>query len=139
MNNLNRRHFIQAALGSLAMVPLAGFCHVDRHTFERAPVDYFFFDDRYGTARLCAEGWPAGTRVVSVGSDVTEVWQSFLSTASRSGPLTLQGVTTESFHFCLKVLMAEGAHVDSQITRLDRDLYQWTIRSGGQGKQAASS
>ena len=57
------------------------------------------------------------------------MWTNWLDRTTRKRPLTMQGVTTGSFHFCLRVLVSEHAHLDEQVLRLDRDLLAWTMRT----------
>lgn len=94
--------------------------------------DYFFFDDRFPMARWLAVERSSMRKIIPVQSDITPVWTAGLGRASLAAPLTLKGVTTESFYFCLKVLLADQVRVDAQISRIDRDLRLWTIRTDNQ-------
>jgi hypothetical protein len=67
-----------------------------------------------------------------VQGDITLVWTGGLARASLAGPMTLQGVTTESFYFCLTILLMDQVRVDAQVRRVDRDLHLWTIRTDNQ-------
>jgi hypothetical protein len=51
----------------------------------------------------------------------------------------MQGVTTESFHFCLKVLLSDQARVHAQVSRIDRDLHLWTMRTDNHFKNGTVS
>lgn len=122
---MNRRNFIRAAA---LLIPGAFAGRIDAATAERAP-DYFFYDERFQQARQLASDLSGSSAPTPVQSDVTNVWNAFLNRACRESPLTMRGVTTESFHFCLKIMAGERVRVDTQIVRLDRDLYLWTLRT----------
>ena len=88
-----------------------------------------FVDDRFpGARRLVFEAFRS-TAPTPVLSDVTDLWTGGLAAASLAAPMSLAGVTTESFFFCLKTLLADRARVDATITRHDRDLHTWTIHT----------
>jgi hypothetical protein len=74
-----------------------------------------------------------------VQGDITPIWTGGLARASLAGPMTLQGVTTESFYFCLKILLGDQARVDAQVSRVDRDLQLWTIRTENHFKNGTVS
>src|SRR5262249_18662673 len=88
--------------------------------------DYVFFDERFDRARRAVASWSAH-RLVGVHSDITPVWGSGLDRMTRARPLHLRGVTTESFLFCLKILAGEHANLDIEVSRLDRNLLQWSM------------
>ncbi|HEY8519559.1 MAG TPA: hypothetical protein VIN61_05735, partial [Gammaproteobacteria bacterium] len=52
-----------------------------------------------------------------------------LERAIREQALTLRGVTTESFRFCPSVLLSDHAVVDARVSRIDRNLLLWTMRT----------
>jgi hypothetical protein len=126
---MKRRHFIRGATASL-LVPaalelpcfpaLAALC---------ARGDYVFFDERFEKARRIAASWPASNEPVAVQGDITPVWSDGLDRATRGRPLQMRGVTTESFRFCLAVLVDEHADFELQVSRLDRNLFLWTMRT----------
>ena len=112
--------------------------------------DYVFFDDRFAAAQRWArqlvftvdtiaavdtvdavDTVAAVDRIepIPVQGDVTGIWTNGLAQASRAAPLSLQGVTTESFHFCLRILLGDYARVGTRSQRLDRDLHAWSIRT----------
>lgn len=126
---MERRSFIQAAGLSLFIPAVAGFARAGGWTDEAALADCFFFDDRFLTARALAAGWSGPAAPTAIQGDVTRIWRTRLAHEYLLAPLTLSGVTTESFHFCLSVLLAEQAQIDTRITRIDRDLHLWAIRS----------
>ncbi len=45
----------------------------------------------------------------AVQGDITGIWTGGLARASLTAPMTMKGVTTESFHFCLKILLSDQA------------------------------
>ncbi|MCP5145876.1 MAG: hypothetical protein H6978_13795 [Gammaproteobacteria bacterium] len=93
----------------------------------RPEVRLSFVDDRFALARaVAATRWQADG-VVTVNGDVTDVWQTYFASAMNSREWSIQGVTTESFHFCLKVLLNDRYAIRSESTRLDKDLYLWTL------------
>lgn len=53
--------------------------------------------------------------------------------------MTIKGVTTESFYFCLRILLADQVTVDAQVSRIDRDLHLWTIRTDNHFKNGTVS
>lgn len=95
---------------------------------DRAAADWFFCDDRFPAARRLAEALAGPAGVTAVQGDVTHHWNAGLKEACRLPVVDLQGVTTESFHFCLKILAGELARVETHATRIDRDLFLWQIR-----------
>lgn len=88
-----------------------------------------FFDERFDRARHVAVAWSAPCRLIAVQGDLTPVWLGGLDRAARQHGLTLRGVTTASFHFCLKVLLCELARVEARVARLDPNLFLWTMRT----------
>jgi hypothetical protein len=91
-------------------------------------VEFAFFDDRFEKARQVAASWPTSTSPVAVQGDITG-WREVLDRATRERPLLLSGVTTESFRFCAAVVAGERANLDAQVSRLDRNLVLWTLRT----------
>jgi hypothetical protein len=61
--------------------------------------------------------------------DITAIWTRELAPASLVARLTMAGVTTESVYFCLKILLADQAGVDAQVSRIGPDLHLWTLRT----------
>ena len=91
--------------------------------------DRFFYDERFGDARGIASRLDAGASLIPVQSDITALWTGELKELSRQRPLSLRGVTTESFHFCLMRLLQSEAQVETRIRRVGKDLYAWSIRT----------
>ena len=91
--------------------------------------DYFFFDERFAEARRLAGELSGTTEPTPVDGDVTDIWTGELGRASLTAPLTLKGVTTDSFYFCLKILLADQSRVETQVSRIGQDLYLWTMRT----------
>ena len=100
---------------------------------------YVFVDDRFPAARRFASEMCGSTVPTPVLGDVTDLWTGGLATASLAAPMALAGVTTESFFFCLKTLLADRRRVDVTTTRQDRDLHLWTIRTDSHSRKGATS
>jgi len=62
-----------------------------------------------------------------VQGDITLLWSDGLDRVCTESPLRLRGVATDSFRFCLRILVREHADVDAQVTRLDQNLFVWTM------------
>ena len=92
-------------------------------------LDHFFYDERFAAARRLARELARVIEPTPVQGDITYIWTAGLGRASLVAPMTMRGVTTESFYFCLKILLADQASVDANFERIDQDLYLWTIRS----------
>ena len=126
---MKRRHFIRVATSSLAL-PLALKASSPGRlgaTFQDPHIA--FFDERFEPARRIAAAWPGTNPTFAVQGDITPTWLGGLHRLATTRPLELRGVTTESFRFCLEVLLAEHARVDARVSRLDRNLRQWTMHS----------
>jgi len=125
---MKRRHFIHAAAASL-LLPADRKMGVAPLALYSPNLDYAFFDDRFHDAHRIAASWPASNRPVGVQGDITPIWSNGLDRTTRERPLALRGVTTQSFHFCLRILVAEHAHLDVRTSRLDQNLFLWTMRT----------
>jgi hypothetical protein len=123
---MKRRHFIHAATASV-LLPLAPGTAVFAGTPRKW--DYVFFDERFEQAHRVAASWPTSNRPSGVRSDITPFWISGLDRLARNGPLHLRGVTTDSFQFCLRILLGEHANIDVQVSRLDPNLLSWIMRT----------
>jgi hypothetical protein len=123
---MKRRHFIGGSSAAL-LVPVA-LRWPESQAFATSPHDFAFFDDRFEKARQVAASWPTSTSPVAVQGDITG-WREVLDRATRERPLLLSGVTTESFRFCAAVVAGERANLDAQVSRLDRNLVLWTLRT----------
>lgn len=91
--------------------------------------DKIFYDDRFAGARDIAARFDPRAIPTPVQSDVTRIWTDELWRLSGQRPLSLCGVTTESFHFCLARLLRSHARVETRIRRIGRDLHVWSITS----------
>jgi hypothetical protein len=126
---MQRRQFINAAMSSLVIpAAVSAQAHPAISALLRG-YDYAFFDDRFVQAQQVLATWSAANRLIPVQSDITPTWTNELDRTTRARPLTMQGVTTGSFHFCLRVLVSEHAVVNEQVLRLDRNLLLWTLRT----------
>ncbi|MBV8854474.1 MAG: hypothetical protein JOY91_13770 [Sinobacteraceae bacterium] len=91
--------------------------------------DYVFFDERFPQAHGAAAALSGCSRLLAVQSDITALWRDELAVVICRHPLHLYGVTTHSFLFCLRVLVAEQADLKLQVGRLDQNLLRWTMRT----------
>lgn len=124
---MKRRSFIHAATAFL-ILPTVLKPSVSALTSGLRNRDYVFFDERFLKARHIAAAWADSSRLLGVqGGDITPLWSNGLDRTTRNQPLNLLGVTTESFHFCLRILVGEHADFDLQLARLDRNLFLWTM------------
>jgi hypothetical protein len=130
---MNRRRFMQAAVSSLFIPPAVAAAGAAPGGEAPLPADYFFYDDRFAEARRLAGRMAAAVRALPVQGDMTGVWNAGLGRACARSPLTLRGVTTESFYFCLRIMAGSKTRVETSVTRVSRDLFLWEIRSGGHG------
>jgi len=92
-------------------------------------VRLLFFDERFGKARSLASRLDPAASPIPVRGDVTEIWSGGLNRLSRERPHLLQGVTTQSFLFCLRILIEPRATARASVWRLDKDLYAWVIET----------
>ena len=91
--------------------------------------DYFFYDDRFREARELASKLSAACKLTPVQGDMTGIWNAGIRHECRCSPVTMQGVTTESFYFCLQGMVDSVAKIESQVMRVNRDLFEWKIQS----------
>ena len=93
----------------------------------------FFFDERFAQARLLVRQLTAseltGCELAAVQSDVTPIRSVTLERITQSASTLLRGITTESFHFCLTTMLREHARIETEIERMDRDLWLWSTRT----------
>ncbi len=129
---MNRRGLILAATSALFIPKAVMVAHASASATKSPGPDYFFCDERFAKARRLAAELSGCTALTPVQGDITELWSSYLGRASRQSSLHMRGVTTESFYFCLKIMIGEHADLNAQVTRVDRDLFLWTMRTGPQ-------
>jgi len=136
---VDRRRFVQAGISTL-FIPNAVMCGPGGAIGGSQPAAIpFFYDERFAHARHLAEDLSGIAEPIPVQSDVTPIWTTGLSRASVLAPMTLMGATTESFFFCLRILLVDQVKVDAQVRRFDRDLHLWTIRTGNHFKNGTVS
>jgi hypothetical protein len=123
---MKRRHFIQAAMASVLVPASARPCIAALATTWRKR-DFIFFDERFQKARRLAASWAAANQLIGVHGDITALWMNDLERMTRRHPVHLRGVTTDSFLFCLRILAGEHASLDVQVSRLDGNLFLWTM------------
>jgi hypothetical protein len=140
---MKRRHFIQAAVSSViiphALVQADPWANarsiVTAPQWEWGDADWFFHDARFPLARHLAMELSGSTALTPVQGDITDIWNAGLGRTCGQSRLTLHGVTTESFHFCLKIMASEQSFMETRVSRIDRDLFLWQIRCGQTIKQ----
>jgi len=125
---MDRRHFVQAGMSSVLLPGAIFTAPAAAGSAAPATLDYFFVDDRFAAGALRAGTISPSLAPIRVQADVTPVWTGLLAGGRIRAPLALRGVTTESFFFRLKTLLARRVH-DSQISRVGPDLHLWTIRT----------
>jgi hypothetical protein len=123
---MKRRDFIQSATSSVLLPSALTPCAAAPATLAGS-WDCSFFDERFAAAHRLAASWRAADRLIPVQSDITPLWSTGLDRMTREHSLALRGVTTESFHFCLRILAGEHAHCRAKVARLDRNLFLWTM------------
>lgn len=121
---------ILAATSALFIPKVVMVAHASASATKSPGPDFFFCDERFAKARRLAAELSGCTALTPVQGDITELWNSYLRRASRQSSLNMRGVTTESFYFCLKIMIGEHARLNAQVTRVDQDLFLWTMRSG---------
>jgi hypothetical protein len=124
---MRRRRFIGGSFAFL-LVPLVTEWRSRAALAAPATGDYAFFDERFDRACRIAASWPATLGPAAVRGDITR-WIPVLDRTARERALQVHGVTTESFRFCLSILVSEHADARWQVARLDRNLLQWTVRT----------
>jgi len=128
---------VQAGVSSLFIPNAMIAASADAPSRDGFAWDYFFFDERFTEARRLAGELSDTTEPTPVDGDVTSIWTGELGRASLTAPMALKGVTTDSFHFCLKILLADQSKVEAQVSRIDQDLYLWTIRTDNHFKNVS--
>ena len=128
MEAIKRRHFIGGSAACLLASAAVDWPARSPLAAPLPPDDFSFFDERFEKARRIAAAWPASTGSVAVQGDITP-WQGVLERAPRERPLQLRGVTTESFRFCAVILVGDCADLHLQVSRVDRDLVLWRMRT----------
>jgi hypothetical protein len=128
MTEIRRRHFIGGSAASLLVATAFELPCLPAWAASLPQGDYAFFDDRFEAARRIAASWTVSMGPVAVQGDVTP-WSDLLDRASRERALQLRGITTESFRFCTTILVGDHASLDLKVSRLDRDLVLWTLRT----------
>jgi hypothetical protein len=126
---LKRRRFIQAATVSVLLPATVESRCLHAFAVLSPNDDYAFFDERFEKARRLAASWSGSNEAIAVHGDITPLWNNGLDSATRKRTLRLRGVTAESFRFCLGILVSEHADLHLHASRLDRDLFLWTMHT----------
>jgi len=126
---MNRRFFIKSTFASLIIPSGFSFAADLLKKTDSKPSDYIFYDERFFEARQIAGKLSNTSPMIPVRGDITEIWNSGLNCACTQSHLMMRGVTTESFYFCLKVMVGSIAGMESQVIRINRDLFLWNIQS----------
>jgi hypothetical protein len=124
---MNRRLFIGTALLPFTMPP--GILAAGDSPMA---ADMAFFDPRFSDSAPALGDWVRASAIRAVNGDVTQVWNEDLKCLSGKVPLTLAGVTTESFYFCLQYLLQEKNTVTAETLRINRNLFAWVIANQNQ-------
>lgn len=122
---MKRRIFIGSSLVPLFLPDLA----LAEHLLVSENAGNLYFDERFSQASDIAQSLVKSSHWQAVQGDITPVWNSALKSKSKQGSVDVAGVTTESFYFCLQRLLQESHHVTLSATRIDRDLYAWTLNA----------
>lgn len=136
---MDRRLFVQASVSSLLLPTTVLAVPSGATGRSQATRDYFFFDERFAAARRLAGERSIFADPTPVQGDVTGIWTSELRAANLATALRMQGVTTESFYFCLRILLSDQARPEAQVRRIDRDLHLWTLRTDNHIKTGTTS
>jgi hypothetical protein len=130
MDGVSRRAFIAnardaAALATIATAlrPLSALAATGTSTGDVATPVYF--DLRFPAARAMAAQLAGGGAVTAISGDATELL--FAASSGASQPVMLRGVTTESVPFCLSQAVVKGKRPKLIQTRLDQDLFAWSL------------
>ena len=126
---MNRRTFIKTTLASL-LIP-CGIARTEAlcNNPGSIPPDYIFYDDRFNEARQFAEQMAFDSVITPVKGDMTGIWKAGLANECTHRPVMMQGITTESFYFCLQGMIRSVAKTHTNITRINRYLFLWDIQS----------
>ena len=92
--------------------------------------DRYYFDERFAEARRRAGYWSGSSLPIPVQGDVTAIWVGGLARAS----IIVAAGDVWSHHRILLFLSARSFSNDqarawSDVSRIDRDLHLWTIRT----------
>ena len=132
---MKRRLFLKSsALSALAAPTFA------QNGFAAAPneaASKVFYDARFAEARMLARRFSASGKLTPVTEGITAAWvKDFERQAAL--PLSLAGVTTESFFFCLKTLLQPCGFACARIERLGPDLHAWELRTKTMNKNGTA-
>jgi len=122
---MKRRIFIGSSLVPLFLPDLA----LAEHLLGSENAGNLYFDARFPTARDIAESLVQSGHWQAVQGDITPIWNSTLKSESKNRTVDVAGVTTESFYFCLQHMLQQSHHVTLSATRIDQDLYAWTLNA----------
>ena len=132
---MNRRDFICTSAGTVLLGTLASF-NSNAITILKPDTsipDYHFFDERFLKATQHLKSIKS-EKNVAVRGDVTKLWMSDFKTHCQQRALLLTGVTTESFYFCLNIMLRSHVDVETTLKRFDQDLYAWSIQTNNKNK-----
>lgn len=125
---MKRRQFIHAATAAV-LIPVTVMSSPAALGSLRRKWDYVFFDERFDRAHRVATSWSTLNRPIGVRGDITPFWSSGLDRLAREQPLHLRGLTTDSFQFCLRILLVEHANLDARVSRSDPNLISWIMHT----------
>lgn len=120
---ISRRAFIGTTLGTAGALAIA----TDVLASTTLPADsaaVTFFDHRFEHAREIATKLAAGGRLEAVNGDPSDFATWMQSQSLKASRPRIQGVTAESVLFCVRQL---NPRKQISITRIDRDLFVWSV------------
>lgn len=104
--------------------------NLEHHNDDTTFPDYLFYDERFSFVRKAVLNQTTqlnSNRIIPTRGDVTDIWNHRLKQTRSDESLTLQGMTTESFLFCLEHLLQTNHKVETTVQRVDRDIYVWSL------------
>jgi hypothetical protein len=126
---MKRREFLGASLVPLLAAGQLLASEQGPGSTRKTDSDYLFVDERYMPLEEHVR-YTVGTKaVLSVRADVTPVWNSTLKKTTRNASVILEGITSESFCFCLQKLLKHSHTLQVNVHRIDRDFYVWSIQA----------
>ena len=92
-------------------------------------VSHVFVDERFSGAVVIARRIAPFQKLTPVNGDISLRWLEDHALVSPTRPLSLRGVTTESFYFCVKTLLQSRGLAHAHIERATNDLHLWEIET----------
>jgi len=135
---MNRRVFTGIGISS-CFIPLAlPGLSLAGNGGQQESQDGLYYEERFPTADKIARSWLGSDEWQAVQADITPVWNGELKLKSKEDSVHVAGVTTESFYFCLQTLLQPTHDVSTEITRVDQNLYAWTLSANKKNNRRLS-